>query len=362
LLIPIRMAALLSLYRARKSFMADTPQRILIIGPAWVGDMVMAQCLFKLLKKRYPHVLIDVLAPAWTFSLLKRMPEVANSIEMPLGHGEFNIVKRYQLAQTLRTIRYDEAIVLPNSFKAALIPWFAKIPKRTGWVGEYRYFLLNDVRKLDKKRYPLMIEQFMALGLPKDEPLPTPYLYPEFEVSLESQQATLAKHQPIWRDRPVLALCAGAEFGPAKRWPEEYYASLANQKLAEGFDIWLFGSPKDKPVVDKIMALTNNACENLAGRLQLFESIDLLSLVSGVVSNDSGLMHVAAALQKPVIALYGSTSPQFTPPLSDKATVLKLDLPCQPCFERTCPLTHFRCMRNLEPARVLSVMATWGIS
>lgn len=336
------------------------PKKILIIGPSWVGDTVMAQCLFKLLKQRDPNVVIHVLAPAWTFTLLSRMPEVARSIELPLTHGELKLGVRYQIAKQLRLEHYDQAIVLPNSFKAALIPWFAGIPKRTGWLGEFRYLALNDARRLDKKRFGLMIEQYMALGLAPNEPLPIVYPHPEFLVSTASQEATLAKHKPLWRGRPVLALCAGAEFGPSKRWPEEYYAELAQQKIAEGWDIWLFGSKKDRPVTDKIMELTENRCENLAGRLELFETIDLLSLVSGVVTNDSGLMHVAAALKKPLIAVYGSTSPAFTPPLSTDSTVLKLNLECQPCFARVCPLGHHRCMRELLPKQVLSVMAGWG--
>lgn len=335
--------------------------KILIIGPSWVGDTVMAQCLFKLLKQRDPSCTIDVLAPAWTFTLLSRMPEVSQAIEIPITHGELKLRTRFQIAKKLRASNYDQAIVLPNSFKSALIPWLANIPKRTGWLGECRYLLLNDFRKLDKTRYPLMIEQYMALGLAPNEPLPAKIPQPEFSVSKESQAATLAKHKPIYRGRPILALCAGAEFGPSKRWPEAYYAELANQKIKEGWDVWLFGSTKDRVVTDKIMSLTDNQCDNLAGRITLSETIDLLSLVSGVVTNDSGLMHAAAALNKPLIAVYGSTSPAFTPPLSKDATILKLDLECQPCFERACPLKHHRCMQDLKPERVIAVTKNWSV-
>lgn len=322
--------------------------------------MVMAQCLFRLIKQRDPEAIIHVLAPVWTFSLISRMPEVAHAIEMPIAHGELKLRERYRLGKSLRQAGYDQAIVLPNSLKAALIPFFAKIPVRTGWRGEYRYGLLNDIRVLDKTRYPLMIEQYMALGLPANESLPADYPYPLFSISTTDQQAVLAKHQPIYRGKPILAVCAGAEFGPSKRWPEAYYAKLALQKLAEGWDIWLFGSPKDRAVTDKIMAITNDQCENLAGRLQLAETIALLSLADGLITNDSGLMHVGAALNKPVIAIYGSTSPTFTPPLSDTATIVKLDLECQPCFQRTCPLEHHRCMRDIPPERILSLISTWS--
>ena len=337
-------------------------RRILVIGPAWVGDMVMSQSLYRLLKLRDPNVVIDVLAPLWTFSLLKCMPEVHEAIELPVTHGELKLRVRYQLAKQLRAKEYDQAIVLQNSFKSALIPWLAGIPVRTGWRGECRYVLLNDLRKLDEKKYPLMIEQFIALGLPANEPLPVSYPYPPFTVSKEAQEAVLAKHKPLWCGRPILALCAGAEFGPSKRWPEEYYAEIAKQKIHDGWDIWLFGSPKDREITDKIMALTDNQCENIAGRTELAETIQLLSLTSGLVSNDSGLMHVAAALNKPLIAIYGSTSPAFTPPLSKEATILKLDLECQPCFQRTCPLIHHRCMRDLTPDRVMAAMSLWSKS
>lgn len=341
--------------------MSATPNKILIIGPAWIGDMVMAQSLFKLLKQRYPHATLDVLAPAWTFSILSCMPEVSQAIEMPITHGEVKLRSRYQLAKELRANHYDQAIVMQNSFKSALIPWLAKIPKRTGWLGECRYFVLNDARRLDKKRYPLMIEQFMALALAPNEPLPAVYPYPEFKVETSSQEATLAKLQPLWRGRPVLALGAGAAYGPAKRWPEEYFGQVAQQKIAEGWDVWLFGSGADKPLTEKIQQMTQNQCTDLSGRTELFETINLLSLVSGVVTNDSGMMHMAAALNKPIIALYGSTSPSFTPPLSKQAKILKLDLECQPCFQRICPLGHHRCMRDLTPATVFTAMAEWKL-
>lgn len=336
-------------------------RKILIIGPSWVGDTVMAQSLFRLIKQRDPACTLDVLAPAWTFSLLSCMPEINKAIPVPFTHGELKLSERYRLGKKLRAEKYDQAIVLPNSLKSALIPWFAKIPQRTGWRGEFRHGLLNDIRHLDKKRYSLMIEQYLALGLPKDEALPASYPYPEFNVSEASQVQTLAKHKPIWRGRKVLGIAAGAEFGPSKRWLEEYYAEVANKKLAEGWDIWLFGSPKDRPVTEKIMALTDNRCENIAGRCELSETIALLSLTSGLITNDSGLMHIAAALKKPLVAIYGSTSPAFTPPLGKDAQILKLSLSCQPCFERNCPLNHHRCMRDLTPDLVLKAIAGWGV-
>lgn len=332
------------------------PNKILIVGPAWVGDMVMAQCLFKLLKQRNPNVIIDVLAPAWSLPLLARMPEVSASIIMPIGHGKLGLLERYRLGVKLREKKYDQAILLPNSFKSALVPFFAKIPVRTGWRGEMRYLVLNDVRILDEKRYPLMIERFMALGLAPNEELPKDYPIPELQISLETSAQALAKHKLKMPTRPILALCPGAEFGPAKRWPEDYFADIANAKLKEGWDVWLFGSVKDQPVAERIMELTQERCVNLTGHTRLEEAIDLLSFAAIVVSNDSGLMHIAAALKKPLVAVYGATSASFTPPLHQQAKIVSLSLDCQPCFQRTCPLKHHRCMLDLKPEMVLSAI------
>ena len=330
-------------------------EKILLVGPAWVGDMVMAQCLFKLIKQKRPDAVLDVLAPAWSLPLLQRMPEINEGIIMPLKHGELDLRQRYQLGKSLRPRRYDQAILLPNSLKSGLIPFFANIPVRTGWRGEMRFGLLNDLRRLDKQRYPLMIERFMALGLPRGEELSGVYPLPELHYTPATQQAVLNKYQLNLTSK-ILALCPGAEFGAAKRWPEDHYAQVANAKLAAGWQVWLLGSPKDQATTDQIMALTEQRCVNLAGRTSLVEVIDLLSCASAVISNDSGLMHIAAALHKPLVAIYGPTSTTFTPPLHREAAVLQLQLPCQPCFQRECPLQHHRCMRDLPPAQVLNVL------
>lgn len=330
--------------------------KILIVGPAWVGDMVMSQCLFKLLKQRDPDVMIDVLAPAWSVPLLARMPEVTESLVMPLGHGKLNVMERRRIGKSLRDKQYQQAILLPNSFKSALIPWWANIPLRTGWRGEMRYGVLNDVRILNQKKYPLMIEQFMALGLPPDASLPKEYPLPELKISVEQGELVLAKYQ-LTKDRPILVICPGAEFGPAKRWPEEYYATVANEKLAAGWQVWILGSANDQSVSEKIMQLTEQQCVNLTGKTRLEEAVDLLSLANVVITNDSGLMHIAASLRKPLIAVYGPTTQSFTPPLTEKAKILSTSLPCQPCFQRVCPLQHHRCMRELLPQKMIDAMA-----
>ena len=329
---------------------------ILIVGPAWVGDMVMAQSLFKLLKQRNPHAKIDVLAPVWSLPLLARMPEVASAIVMPLGHGQLALRERVRLGKSLRANHYSQAIILPNSFKSALPAFWAHIPRRTGWRGEMRYIVLNDLRRLDKSRYPLMIERLMALGLEPNEALPATYPLPELQVSLEKQASVLQKFHLSAPTTPILALCPGAEFGPAKRWPEKYYADVANAKLKAGWQVWLFGSQKDQATAEQIMQLTDQRCVNLTGKTQLEEAIDLLALAHRVVTNDSGLMHIAAALNKPLVAIYGPTSTAFTPPLNADAQIIQLDLSCQPCFQRHCPLQHHKCMQDLKPERVLAAL------
>lgn len=332
--------------------------RILIIGPSWVGDMVMAQTLFHVLKQRHPACVIDVLAPEWSRPILERMPEVRQALSFPLGHGALELATRRRIGKSLAG-QYDQAILLPNSLKSALVPFFAGIAQRTGWRGELRYGLLNDVRTLDKVRYPLMIERFMALGYPAGAELPKPYPRPSLQIETASRDAALAKFG-LSLDRPVLALCPGAEFGEAKRWPSEHYAKVAEIKIREGWQVWLFGSKNDHAVGESIREWLipglREESVNLSGETSLAEAIDLLSCSDAVVSNDSGLMHVAAALNRPLVAVYGSTSPGFTPPLADQVEVVRLGLECSPCFDRTCRFGHYNCLRLLEPEAVASAL------
>lgn len=331
---------------------------ILIIGPSWVGDMVMAQTLFTCLKQRHPDCQIDVLAPDWSRPILERMPEVRAALSFPLGHGVLELATRRKIGQSLAG-QYDQAILLPNSLKSALVPFFAKVPKRTGWKGEMRYGLLNDIRTLDKERLPLMIERFMALAYEPDAELPKPYPQPRLAIDDASREAALTKFG-LGLDRPVLALCPGAEFGEAKRWPAEYYAKVAELKIRAGWQVWLFGSKNDHPGCEDIRARLipglREESVNLAGETSLAEAIDLLSCAGAVVSNDSGLMHVAAALNRPLVAVYGSTSPQFTPPLTDQVEIVRLGLECSPCFERTCRFGHYNCLRELKPRPVIEAL------
>jgi heptosyltransferase-2 len=326
--------------------------KILVVGPSWIGDTVLAQPLFRLLNEK--HGALDVLAPEWTLPLLNRMPEVRRAILNPFSHGELKLGARRQFGRGLRSAGYDQAIVLPNSYKSALVPYFAGIPLRTGFRGEMRWGLLNDVRRLDERTLPLMAERYAALADAAGEP-PVPLPDARLTVDANARSATLLK-LGLDTKQPVAALCPGAEYGPAKRWPPHHFAELGKRLAARGLAVWLVGSSRDKSLGEEIATLSEGACRNLCGMTPLDEAIDVLASSAVVVTNDSGLMHIAAALGKPVVALYGSSSPAFTPPLSATAKILRLDLPCSPCFKRECPLGHFNCMMQLTPDRVCAAI------
>ena len=322
--------------------------RILVVGPSWVGDMIMAQSLFKLLKQRQPDCVVDVLAPQWSLPVIARMPEVQQGIAVNVAHGEFGLGKRRRLARAMKANRYDHAIVLPRSYKSALIPWLAAIPLRTGFRGETRYGLINDMRVLDKKHLDQTVKRFVALGMNKDEhpgELPQPVL----SVSPENQRA-ITERLDLQLDRPIVALMPGAEYGPSKCWPLDYYAALAGLLQDAGYAVWVLGSAKDE-AAGNVVAGAGQA-RNLCGRTRLEDVIDLLACCGDAVSNDSGLMHMAAAVGIRVHAIYGSSTPDYTPPLTPRRVIHDLRLDCSPCFKRECPLGHLKCLRDITPMSV----------
>ncbi len=324
--------------------------RQLIVGPSWLGDAVMMGSLIRRLKARDPGGHIAVLAPAFLAGVMARMPGVDETIANPFAHGALKLGERRSFGRALKG-RFDHAIVLPHSFKSALIPFFAGIPGRTGFVGEVRYAVLNDARRLDETAIPKMVDRFNLLAEPRGTAQPEAALLPTLQSRPEDVIAALAAFD-LDPSRPAVALCVGAEYGPAKRWPAAHFAALAQRLGKEGYQAWLLGAAGDAPIGARIEVLAPGAAINLIGRTDLSQAIDLIAASAAVVSNDSGLMHVAAALSRPIVALYGSSSPIATPPLSDQATILSLNLACSPCFERRCPLGHFNCLNNLMPEQV----------
>ena len=339
----------------------SSPKKILVVAPAWIGDMLMANTLLQILKQRNPDNIIDVLAPPSTAPLISRMTDVRRVEIVPAIHKELKLKARYQLAKKLRAEQYDQAIILPNTLKSALIPWLAQIPLRTGWLGEKRYLLLNDIHHAPQK-FPRLVQRYVALAFathPKNhseipfeifENLPNP------QLTIDSENQQRLQHTfKLSTTQPILALCPGAEYGSAKRWPVEHFAKLAQLTLSMGWQVIILGGAKDVHLGAEINHHARQCCMDLTGKTSLLDAVDLLSLTHAVVSNDSGLMHVAAALQKPLIAIYGSSSPIYTPPLDKNSKILYLGIRCSPCFKRECPLvgeSYLRCLLDITPEKV----------
>jgi len=332
--------------------------KILIIAPAWIGDMVMSQSLLKLLYQQHAKQLtIDVFANNWASGLLSRMSEVHDIIINPFVHGKLDLLGRIKVGFQLRKNFYDQVFILPNSFKSAITPLFASIKTRTGFVGEGRYPLLNDVYKLDQKQLPLMVDRFCALANQgkKVEAIE----WPQLMVDIDNQQHLLQKFG-LNSEEPLVAFCPAAEYGPSKRWLPEHFAQLSDSLTQNGYTVMLFGSDKDIAISTTIINLVKNKRRiiDLCGKTSLIDAVDLLAKSKYVVTNDSGLMHIAAAVGTQVIAVYGSSSPDFTPPLSNSAQILRIKLDCSPCFARTCRFDHYNCLRFITPAMVFAKILT----
>ncbi|MDT8453119.1 MAG: lipopolysaccharide heptosyltransferase II [Gammaproteobacteria bacterium] len=327
--------------------MSDTRRRYLIVGPSWVGDMVMAQSLFITLKKLYPDCSIDVIAPAWSLPILERMPQVNRGIALAVGHGEFSLLSRIRLGRSLRKHSYSHAIVLPRSWKSALVPFFAGAKVRTGYRGEMRYGLLNDIRQLDKNLLKQTVQRYVAHAYDSDFTQVPDIPFPRLEVDASNRER-LIKELGLDHDRPVIAMMPGAEYGPAKQWPEKHYRQLATLLIDKGYQVWVIGSAKEKALGVAITSGLGAHAINLCSRTELVDTVDLLSCAEQAVTNDSGLMHVAAAVSIKLNVIYGSSTPEYTPPLTENAVIHYKNLDCSPCFKRVCPLGHTNCLNNIK--------------
>ncbi len=327
--------------------------RTLVISPNWIGDAVMAQPLLQLLKRQHPERAIDVLAPPSVAPVWRAMKEVDSVLETPFRHGPLQLGERWKYGRLLRKTGYAEAYVLPNTLKYALLPMFAGVPLRVGYKGEMRFGLINRMHRDDVPPRP-MVPFYAALAGAPGAPLRADVPRPAMHVGAAQIDAACAR-AGIDRTRALVVFAPGAEFGAAKRWPARHFAALAQAVMAArpGAQVALLGSPKDKPACDEIIALTGAAgMFNLAGVTRLDEAIALVAAADAVVANDSGLLHIASAFNRPVVGLYGPTDPDHAPPFSDLARALSLRLPCSPCKQRECPLGHHDCMEKMDSSLV----------
>ena len=326
----------------------NAARKYLVVGPSWIGDMVMAQALFITLRQQHPDCEIDVLAPAWSLPVIARMPQVRRGIAADVAHGELSFFKRWRLGKKLRRENYSHAIVIPRSWKSALAPFAARVPVRTGYLGEMRFGLLNDRRVLNKAVLTQTVQRYVAHAWPANPSSPPAIPLPALSIDKANQERLLAELK-LDLDRPLVCMMPGAEYGPAKQWPIDYYTELAGRLSQSGYQVWVIGSTKDSAAGEQISGKLAHVI-NLCGKTALVDSIDLLACAESVVCNDSGLMHVAAAVGVSINVIYGSTTPDYTPPLAkdEKKNIFYLDLPCSPCFKRVCPLGHTRCLTDIH--------------
>lgn len=321
--------------------------RALVIAPQWIGDAVMSEPLLRALCARGERLAVAALP--WVAPVFRAIAGVDEVIELPFAHGRLDWGARRRIAAGLRG-RFDVAYVLPNSIKAALIPWLARIPRRIGYHGEGRWGLLNR-RLPNPAGRPPMVAFYRALVGDAAGALERPRL--AFDAARLGTVTAAAGVAP----GAYFVFAPGAEYGPAKCWPAAHYAELARSLQAHHQQpVLLLGSGKEAALCESIAAAAPGACRVLAGQTALLDAMALIAAARAVVTNDSGLMHVAAAFGIPQVAVFGSTSPEHTPPLNPRARILwlkgEIDLDCMPCFERTCRFGHTRCLTEISAARV----------
>jgi len=338
-------------------------QSILIIAPNWIGDAVTSQPLLANLKALYPDSKIDVLASNWVAPIYRACTEVNEVIEANFEHKKLQWSLRKQLSKQIEDKKYQACFVLPNSLKSALIPWLANIPFRIGYRGELRFGLINlALDNPSKINRPPMVDHYLALSqLLNDDALSFSEIAPKLDISPAAKASVENKlRSTVISSDSIYVMCPGAEYGPTKRWPTEHFAALAEKLIAQNANnqIILLGSKSDHILAQEITSQIKQASNihNWCGNTSLDEAIALIGMSKAVISNDSGLMHIAAALQTPQIAIFGSSDPAHTPPLSDKAKIIWLNLPCSPCHKRVCPLGHLKCLKDILPEQVLATL------
>ncbi len=316
-------------------------KKILIVAPAWIGDLIMSAAFIKALQNKQACS-IDILVNSNLVHIANLIPGIRKVIPSETQHGKLSLSYRIKLGLNLRSENYDECYILTNSYKSALIPFIAKIQKRISYLGEFRYGLINIIKKpVDRKLG--MVNRYLNLIDQKHTSKISPVLNinPKKEFIFERFKL----------NDKYLVFCPDAEYGSAKRWPTEKWLDLAIE-LSKHHHIVIVGL--DKKIGNEFDNIKSNEITNLIGRTNLIEVIEIIACSEGVVSNDSGLMHVSASLERKTIALYGSSSPTYTPPLisKKKRDIIYKDLDCSPCFKRVCPLGHKKCLNDIQVEEV----------
>ncbi|MFC0349189.1 lipopolysaccharide heptosyltransferase II [Undibacterium danionis] len=325
---------------------------MLVIAPNWIGDTIMAQPLLQILRAQYPNAQIDVMAPKWVAPVVYAMSEVDTVLESKIRHRSLKIRDYWDFVQKIRRGKYSAAYVLPNTIKYALLPWLAGIKKRIGYLGETRYGLINVMHHDCKINPRPMTDFYAALARAPKDRVPLPLPKPRLNVAARSIEQLFQKFG-LSRNLPVIVFAPGAEFGSAKRWPETYFAELAHKILRfnEKAQVVILGGVNDRAICQQIHEQVPNTL-NLAGSTSLDQAIGLLSGANAIISNDSGLLHIASALNRPTLAIYGPTDPNHAPSHSDKKISISLNLSCAPCKQKECPLVHKECMTKISPDMV----------
>jgi heptosyltransferase-2 len=317
-------------------------EKLLIIPQNWLGDIVMSQTLLKRVKSENPNTEIDILVNSTFKSLVERMPEISKAVILDSRHKELGLLKRLNLARRIKG-NYDQSIVLSRSIKSALIPYFAKIPIRTGELGESRYILINDLKKFTKEDRRKTAFRYVSMFSKKEEVLDEKY-YPSLQSDPENIKILSDKYK-LNLDKKIIIFAPGAAFGPSKMWPVEKFKELG-EKLNKDFFILILGSNNEKNIGDKIV--TNKNMINLCGETTITEAVDLMHISEFCVSNDSGLMHLASATNTKSISIYGATSPELTPPLTSNKEIHYRGISCSPCFEKKCKYGHYNCLVEIQ--------------
>jgi len=326
---------------------------ILIVPYMWIGDFVRCHTVVKLLKERFPQRPIDVLTTANAAPLLDYMPGVRKGIVYDLPRKRLALAEHRTLAARLRAEHYGRVLVMPRTWKSALAPYLAGIPMRTGFFGEARLGLINDLR-WGERRLARMVDRCAVLALDRGEPRSEKWPLPQLVVPAAELAAWRQRQNGGSDGRPAVALAPGA-VGPAKRWPSGYYADLARRLAAEGCRVWVVGGPTETELAGEIVAADPVNLRDLTGR-DLRNAIFALAAAQAAVSNDSGLLHVAAALRTPAIGIFGPTSPWHWAPLNPLAAVIETtgELSCRPCHKPVCRFGHHRCMRDIAVEQVFA--------